>query len=80
MNVDFLIVTSNNYFKETITLHCDVRPNFERRYLQAHDTHAPLNSVQITLMTLDCRYEIINKLEVQTVHFIYKCKKVSKKI
>ena len=30
------------YFKQTITLHYDVRPGVERRCLHAHDTHAPL--------------------------------------
>ena len=30
---EILIISSNNYFKETITLDCDVRPDVERRYL-----------------------------------------------
>ena len=38
-------MTSTNYFKETITLHCDVRPDVERRRLHAHDTHAPLTHI-----------------------------------
>ena len=39
-----VIITSSRYdkyFKETITLYCDVRPDVQHRCLHAHDTHPP---------------------------------------
>ena len=40
---EILIMTSNNHFKETMALHCDVRLDVERGCLHAHDTHVHLS-------------------------------------
>lgn len=39
---EILIITSKNYFKETIKLDCDIRSDVELRWLHAHVTHDPL--------------------------------------
>ena len=42
-----IMIISNNYFEETITLNCEVSPDVERRCMHGHDTHAHIRGMSV---------------------------------
>ena len=46
----------NVKFEETITLHCDVRPDDKRGCLHAHDTHAPWSMIRCCFTSRSWRH------------------------
>ena len=66
-------MTSTNYFKETITLHCDVRLDVERRCLHAHDTHAPLKTEIFHQSQFSSKFCIKIPITSSVISFLYIC-------